>query len=152
MIQNPFSRKPKTPVDQALDAFDTARAEAAQYAETIRDAAADIAETLSELGPPVQRRKLPLLAAAAAAALGNAYLARSRMSGSAPGPVPEVPGPPSAADTAARSTPPEPAEMPPAKPGEKEEPMEAKVETAEAAAAKEHSGGGGESSGAAAHD
>ena len=133
MIQNPFSRKPKTPVDQALDAFDNVRSEAAEYAETIRDAAADIAETLGELGPPAQRRRLPMLAAGAAAALGIAYVVRSRISGSATGPIPEVPEPPSAVDTAARNTEPVPAEVPPAEPGEKQEPKEPQAETAESA-------------------
>ena len=81
MITNPFSRKPKTPVDQALEAFDSVRSEAADYAETIRDAAADIADTLTEIGPPAPKRKLPLIAMGAAAALGIAYVVRSRLGG-----------------------------------------------------------------------
>ena len=92
MIRNPFARKPKTPIDQALDAFDGVRSDAADYAATIRDTAAEIAETLTEIGPPAPKgRKLPLLAAAAAAGLGIAYLVRSRVSGSSPQyPQPEV--------------------------------------------------------------
>ncbi len=138
MIRNPFSRKPKTPVDQALDAFDSVRSEAAQYAATIRDTAAEIADTLTEIGPPsAPKRKLPVIAAVAAAGLGIVYLAKSRAAGSAPGPVPEVPGPPAAAatETAARTTaptPPEGAAAPtPAKPGDSEEPKEPKAATAE---------------------
>jgi len=78
MITNPFARKPRTPIDQALDAIDNARSDAADYAATIRDTAAQIAETLTELGPPAPRgRKLPIIAAAVAAGLGIAYLVRS---------------------------------------------------------------------------
>ena len=63
MITNPFSRKPKNPIDQAVDAFDGVRTDAADYAASIRDAAADIAETLTEIGPPAPKgRKLPILA------------------------------------------------------------------------------------------
>ena len=55
MIRNPFARKPKTPIDQALDRFDEIRRDAAAYAATIRDAAADVANTLTALGPPRRR-------------------------------------------------------------------------------------------------
>jgi hypothetical protein len=140
MISNPFSRKPKSPVDQALDAFDSVRADAADYAATIRDAASDIADTLAEIGPPAPKRRLPVIAAAVAAALGIGYLVRSRLSGgSAPGPVPEVPGPPAAAPTAtataARTTAtPAVAESTPASPGDSEPPKEPKAETAESTA------------------
>lgn len=104
MIANPFSRKPKRPVDRALDAFDAARSEAAAYAASVRDGAAGVAETLTEIGPPASRRRLPAIAIAAAAALGVAYAVRKRLKSPAPGPVPEVPGPPSAAETASRTT------------------------------------------------
>ena len=138
MITNPFSRKPKTPVDQALDAFDSVRSDAADYAATIRDAAADIADTLAELGPPSPKRRLPVIAAAAAAALGIGYLVKSRLAGGAPGPVPEVPGPPAAAptatETAARTTAAPAAESAPASAGDSEEPKEPKAETAESTA------------------
>ena len=83
MIRNPFASKPKTPIDQALDAFDGVRTDAADYAAAIRDAAADIAETLTELGPPAPKgRKLPMIAGVAAAGLGIAYLVRSKVGGS----------------------------------------------------------------------
>ena len=136
MITNPFSRKPKTPVDQALDAFDSVRSDAADYAATIRDAAADIAETLAELGPPSPKRRLPVIAAAAAAALGIGCLVKSRLSGGAPGPVPEVPGPPAAAPTAtaARTTAASATDTEPASPGDSEKPKEPKAETAESTA------------------
>jgi hypothetical protein len=139
MIINPFSRKPKSHVDQALDAFDSVRADAADYAATIRDAAADIADTLADIGPPAPKRRLPLIVAAAAAALGIGYLVRSRLSGGAPGPVPEVPGPPAAAptatETAARTTAtPAAAESAAASPGDSEPPKEPKAETAESTA------------------
>jgi len=105
MIRNPFASR-KSRVDQALDAFDDVRAEAADYAAGIRDVAADVAETLTEIGPSAPKRKLPILLAAAAAGLGLAYAVRSRVGGSAPGPAPEVPGPPAAAtETAARTNP-----------------------------------------------
>ena len=94
MITNPFARKPKTPIDQALDTFDGLRSDAADYAATIRDAAADIAETLTEIGPPAPKgRKLPIVVAAAAAGLGIAYLVRSRVGGSVTTqyPQPEAP-------------------------------------------------------------
>jgi hypothetical protein len=135
MISNPFSRKPKSPVDQVLDAFDSVRSEAVDYAATIRDAAADVADTLTEIGPPAPKRKLPLIAAATAAGLGVAYVVRSRLRG----PAPEVPGSPAAAPTAtataARTTPPAAAGTSPAVPGDAEEPREPKAETSEAAAA-----------------
>jgi hypothetical protein len=139
MISNPFSRKPKNPVDQALDAFDGVRADAAGYAATIRDAAADIADTLTEIGPPAPKRRLPVIAAVAAAGLGIAYLVRNRLADGAPGPVPEVPGPPAAAPTAtataARTTAePATAEAEPASPGDSEPPKEPKAETAESSA------------------
>lgn len=140
MMRNPFARR-KTPVDQAIGAFDSARAEAADYAATIRDAAADIADTLNEIGPPAPKRRLPVIAAAAAAALGVAYVVRNRLGGSAPGPAAEVPGPPAAAPTAtataARTTATAPAAnaTPPAA-GETEDPKEPQAETAEAEAAE----------------
>ncbi len=82
MIRNPFASRPKTPIDQALDAFDGVRSDAADYAATIRDAAADIADTLTEIGPPAPKgRKVPIVVAATAAGLGVAYLLRSRLGG-----------------------------------------------------------------------
>ncbi|HET6829793.1 MAG TPA: hypothetical protein VFH44_00455 [Solirubrobacterales bacterium] len=91
MIANPFARKPKRPVDRALDAIDGVRADAAAYAAAIRDAAADVAETLAESDRSGTRRRLPLIAAGAAVAVGLAYVLRSRIGNPAPGP-PGVPG------------------------------------------------------------
>ncbi len=135
MISNPFSRKPTNPVDQALDAFDSVRADAADYAAAVRDAAADIADTLTEIGPPAPKRRLPVIAAVAAAGLGIAYLVRNRLAGDAPGPVGEVPAAPTATATAARTTA-EPAttDAEPASPGDTEPPKEPKAETAESSA------------------
>jgi hypothetical protein len=134
MIANPFSRKPKRPVDRALDAFDSARSEAAAYAASIRDGAAGVAETLTEIGPPASRRRLPAIAIAAAAALGVAYAVRKRLQSSAPGPVPEVPGPPSAAETASRTTA-QPAAGPPLTPTATEAPKEPAAATSESESA-----------------
>jgi hypothetical protein len=130
MIANPFSRKPKSPVDRALDAFDAARSEAAAQAASIRDAAAGVAETLTEIGPPASKRRLPAIAVVAAAAIGAAYVIRSRLKGSAPGPVPEVPGPPSAAETASRTTA-QPAAAPALDPTANEAPKEPAAATSE---------------------
>ena len=133
MITNPFARKPKTPIDQALDTFDGIRSDAADYAATIRDAAAEIAETLTELGPPTPKgRKLPVIAAVAAAGLGIAYLVRSKVSGSVTQqyPQPETPKEP---EIVVSNGQPEP----PLEPTPVEEAKEVKVATAESEAAAE---------------
>ena len=137
MIRNPFARKPKSPIDQAVDAFDEVRREAAEYATTIRDAAADIADTLAEIGPAARRgRKLPIILAAGAAGLGLAYVLRSKLRGDA---GPEAFPPPiaqPAAATAARTTVrPQPAEHEPVAATASEQPREPKAVTAESDAA-----------------
>jgi hypothetical protein len=131
MIRNPFARKPKTPVEQAVDAFDSVRADAAGYAEAIRDAAADIAETLTEIGPPAKKRRLPLIVAGVAAVgLGIAYLARSK--GGAGGDyTPEAPREPAVA-VSNGNPPPESL-----RPTPSEKPKEPKAGTAESTAADE---------------
>jgi hypothetical protein len=139
MIANPFSRKPKRPVDRALDAFDAARSEAAAYAASIRDGAAGVAETLTEIGPPDSKRRLPAIAIAAAAVLGVAYAVRKRLESSAPGPVPEVPGPPSAAETASRTTA-QPAPDSPLAPTVTEAPREPAAATSESETAERGKG------------
>jgi hypothetical protein len=132
MIANPFSRKPKRPVDRALDAVDAARSEAAARAASIRDAAAGIAATLTAIGPaPVSRRRLPAIAVVATA-IGAVYVTRIWRKRSAPGPVPEVPGPPSAAETASRTTA-QPAAAPTLAPTATEGPKEPAATTSESA-------------------
>ena len=133
MIRNPFARKPKTPIDQAVDAFDSVRSDAAGYAATIRDAAADIAETLTEIGPPAPkgRKVVPLLLGVAAAGLGIAYLLGSKDKGGAPAYAPEVPKEPPVAAV------PTPTEQPPLKPTPAEEAKEIRTATPEAEAAKD---------------
>jgi len=133
MITNPFSRKPKNPIDQAVDAFDGVRSDAADYAASIRDAAADIAETLTELGPPAPKgRKLPILAGVVAAGLGIAYLMRSKVSGSVTQqyPQPETPKEP---EIVVKNGQPEP----PLEPTPAEEAKEVRTATPESEAATE---------------
>ena len=110
MIRNPFARKPTNPIDQAVGAFDEVRREAADYAATIRDAAADIADTLAEIGPAApRRRKLPIIVAAVAAGLGLAYVLRSKLGGDAPEPFPPPIAQPAVATAARTTAHPEPA-------------------------------------------
>jgi hypothetical protein len=145
MIRNPFARKPKTPIEVAVDALDSARAEAAARVASVRDAAAGVAETLTEIGPPASRRKLPAIAVVAAAALGAAYAIRARLKSSAPGPVPEVPGPPSAAETASRTTA-DPAAAPSLAPTPTEAPREPAAATEESDSGADSGGNGSEAS------
>jgi hypothetical protein len=131
MIANPFSRKPNRPVDRALDAFDTVRSEAAAQAASIRDTAAGVAATLTAIGPPVARRRLPAIAVVATA-IAAIYVIRAWRKRPAPGPVPEVPGPPSAAETASRTTA-QPAAAPTLVPTATEEPKDPAATTSESA-------------------
>ena len=139
MIRNPFARKPANPIDRAVDAFDGVRRDAAGYAATIRDAAADIADTLAEIGPAARRRrKLPIIVAAAAAGLGLAYVLRSRLGGdAAPEPFPPPIAQPAAATAARTTAPPEPARHEPVAATASEEPREPKATTPESDAAKQ---------------
>ena len=139
MIRNPFARKPANPIDQAVDAFDGVRRDAAGYAATIRDAAADIADTLAEIGPAARRRrKLPIIVAAAAAGLGLAYVLRSRLGGdAAPEPFPPPIAQPAAATAARTTARPEPARHEPVAATASEEPREPKATTPESDAAKQ---------------
>ena len=139
MIRNPFARKPANPIDRAVDAFDGVRRDAAGYAATIRDAAADIADTLAEIGPAARRRrKLPIIVAAAAAGLGLAYVLRSRLRGdAAPEPFPPPIAQPAAATAARTTAPPEPARHEPVAATASEEPREPKATTPESDAAKQ---------------
>ena len=139
MIRNPFARKPANPIDQAVDAFDGVRRDAAGYAATIRDAAADIADTLAEIGPPAPRgRKLPIIVAAAAAGLGLAYVLRSRLGGdTAPEPFPPPIAQPAAATAARTTAGPDPAGHEPVAATASEEPREPTATTPESDAAKQ---------------
>jgi ferredoxin len=108
-----------------------------RYAATIRYAAADIADTLAEIGPAAPRgRRLPIVLALGAAGLGLAYVVRSKLRGDA---APESFPPPiaqPAAATAARTTArPEPAEHEPVAATASEEPREPKAATPESDAA-----------------
>ena len=139
MIRNPFARKPANPIDRAVDAFDGVRRDAAGYAATIRDAAADIADTLAELGPRAPRgRKLPIIVEAVAAGLGLAYELRSRLRGdAAPEPFPPPIAQPAAATAARTTAPPEPARHEPVAATASEEPREPTATTPESDAAKQ---------------
>jgi hypothetical protein len=133
MIRNPFARKPKTPIEQALDRFDEVRRDAAVYAATIRGAVADVANTLTALAPPARKgSKLPVIAVVAASGIGLAYMVRSKVSGSAPQqyPQPETPKEP---EIVVRNGQPEP----PLTPTPAEETKEIRVATAESEAAAE---------------
>jgi len=141
LITNPFSRKPKNPVDQVLDVINDVRADAAETASTIRDAAAKAADVLGD--PPVlSGRKLPVLGLVAAAGLGVAAAIKAR-AGSKSEPVigptpPEAPRSSPATATAAKTTAtavPAPTETKPAAEVEPEEPREPKADTSESDAA-----------------
>jgi hypothetical protein len=79
-VSNPFRRKRKDPVEQALDAIEEIRAEAARRAAGLRDAAADAVELLGEAAPEARRYRVPVAAAVVAAGLGTAIALRSRRS------------------------------------------------------------------------
>lgn len=142
MIANPFVRKPKRPHERALDALDEARAEAAAYAASVREAAAGVAETLTAIGPPARPRRLPLIVAGAGAALVVVWFARSRRS--RPSPAPSVPEP-SAAATASRTTA-GPAAAPPLAPTATEAAKEPAATTRESEAAQKQGERGFEAS------
>lgn len=137
MISNPFSRKPKSPIDQALDVLDGVRVEAAEAAATIRDAATQVADTLGD--PPVPSgRRLPLLGVLAAAGLAIALVlkARAGRSESSTMAAPSASPPPSVATAAkATATPPPKQTTTPATEVEPEEPKDPKAETTESEAA-----------------
>lgn len=133
MISNPFTRKPKSPLDQVLDVLDDVRAEAAEAAGTIRDAATSAADALGD--PPVPSgRRLPLLGLLAAGGLGIALVLKARAGRSAsPSMTAPPPAPPPSVATAAKATttPPPKTATTPASEVEAEEPKEPKAETTE---------------------
>ena len=139
MIRNPFKRKPKSPLDQALDALDGVRTDAASAAGEIRDAAAKVADALGDVDVPRERR-LPLIGAAAAAGLGLALAIRVRakrgsdpeVPASSTGAVPASPATATAAKTTAAPVTPGPVAA-----GEptSEKPKEPRAQTDESEAA-----------------
>jgi len=147
LITNPFSRKPKTPLDQALDVIDNVRSDAAETAAQIRDAAAKAADVLGVPTPDVGGRgKLPVLGVVAAAGLGVAIAIRAR-GGKRPEPTlpptpTQAPKPTPAAATAAKvtakpSSEADTAESRSADETKPEEPREPKAETAESDPARD---------------
>ena len=137
MIRNPFARKQQTPLDKALAVADDVRAEAAETAAAIRDAAARAADALGD--PPVPGgRKLPAVALVAAAGLGVALAVKSRAGNREPElpPVPprrEEPATAVAAKATATSPPATTASKPAAE-VEPERPKEPRAETKESEA------------------
>ena len=137
MIRNPFNRKPKTPLDQALAVLDDVRSEAADAAEQIRDAAAKVADALADADVPKERR-LPIAGVAAAVALGVGLAIRARAKR---GSEPSIPASATGAKPPAPSVAAAAAGSPPSGPvsgGDEpgpEEPAEPKAATAESDAA-----------------
>jgi hypothetical protein len=143
VITNPFARKPKSPIDEVLDVIGNVRADAAETAATIRDAAAKAADVLGEATPDVGGgRRLPVLGLVAAAGLGVAIAIKARAGGSAEPQLSstptQTPRPTPAAATAAKATKapaPKAAKEKPAAEVEPEQPKEPKADTAEGDAA-----------------
>ena len=92
MSSNPFSRK-RSPVDEARKRLDDARGEAADAARNIRDAADDVVKTLEKNS---EGKRVPVVGAAAAAALGIGLYVAKRVSGSSEPDVPDAATPVSA--------------------------------------------------------
>jgi len=143
-VRSPFARKRKTPLDQAFDALDNVRVDAAGIAASVRDAASKAADVLGDAAPEVRGRRLPLIGVVAAAGIAVALVVRSRRDESADAPPPAPYTPPSV-ETAAKSTAtatappagaPDATEPRPAAKTESEEPKERRAETAESEAAK----------------
>ena len=141
-MRNPFARKRKSPIEQAFDAIDDARSDAADIAATVRDAASRAADVLGDATPDVRGKRLPLIAVVAAAGIAIALVVRSRVKGSEDAPGPVAYTPPSV-QTAAKSTTASSAwsgaadasEPKAAAKTEPEEPREPQAETAESEAA-----------------
>ena len=136
-MRNPLSRKPKSPIDQALAVANNVRADAAGIAGTVRDAASKAADALGEAAPDPKGSRVPVIGAAVAAGVGVAVAVRSRLKGS-----PETPaatGNPSAVETAAKTSTvpkPDPQASKPAGEVAAEKPVDPKADTAESDAAK----------------
>lgn len=133
MFRNPLSRKPRSPLDQTLDVINDLRAEAADIAATVRDAAAKTADALGDAAPSVRGSRLPILGVAIVVGLGAAIVMRSKLKGGG-APVGAYPTP-SAAQTAAQTTASAPVspsvKSKPAAKVEPEQPKEPQAETAE---------------------
>lgn len=138
-MRNPLSRKPKSPIDQALSVVNNVRADAAGLAGTVRDAATKAADVLGDAAPAATKgRRLPVIGVAVAAGAGIAVAIRSKMkSAGTPVAVPD-PAAPSAAKTAAKSTAGTAKQSTATRPAAKVEaelPVDPKAETAESEAA-----------------
>jgi len=137
-VNNPFSRKPKTRIEQAFAVADGVRSEAATAAVRVRDAATRTVETLGESSPIKGPRRLPIAGAAVAAGAGAAVALRKRAGGDG-GAEPitspasaEAPQAPPSVDTAAAATATPPAvEAEPAVEAKPEQPKEPRAETPE---------------------
>lgn len=110
IVDNPFARKPKTPMEQALAVAGTVRSDAAAAALKVRDGATRAGEALAEASPLQGSRRMPAFGAAVAAGAGAAVALRKRAGSSAGDSQPaasdlsEPPTPP--AGTEAVATPP----------------------------------------------
>ncbi len=137
-MNNPFSRKPKTRIEQAFAVANGVRSEAATAAASVRDAATKTVEALGEATPIRSPRRLPVVGAAAAVGAGAAVALRKRAGGGA-GTEPitspataEVPQAPPSVGTAAATTAAPPAgEAEPAVEAKPEQPKEPRAETPE---------------------
>jgi hypothetical protein len=140
-MRNPFNRRRRDPLEQALDAVEDVRAEAAKRAEGIRDAAAQAVELLGEAAPEARRHRVPIALGVIAAGVGIAIAMRGRRS--EPELPPAAPPTETAADAAAKRAAapeePEPAEPKPAAEVEAETPREPRAATAESQAGEETS-------------
>jgi hypothetical protein len=80
MPSNPFARK-RTPLGEARRRLDVARAEAADAARGVREAADDVVRTLDS---GTASKRLPAIAAVAAALLAALYVAKRSRGSSEP--------------------------------------------------------------------
>ena len=103
MPSNPFARK-STPLDDARRRLEAARGEATDAARRVRDAADEVVKTLESSSAS---SRVPVIGAAAAAALGVGLYVAKRVRGSSEPAASNVPPPPNEATTqpTAASTP-----------------------------------------------
>lgn len=136
-MRNPLSRKPQSPIDQALAIVDNVRADAAGLAGTVRDAATKAADALGDAAPATKDRRIPLVGAAVATGAGIAVAVRCKMKSDGSAVAVPDPAAPSAAKTASRTTAaaPKSTATKPAAKVEAEKPVDPKAETAESEAA-----------------
>jgi hypothetical protein len=96
-MRNPLSRRRRDPLQQALDAIEDVRSEAARRAEDLRDAAAQAVDLLGEAVPESRRHRVPIALGLIAAAVGTAVALRARGRTPQLPPTPEQPREPRAA-------------------------------------------------------